>query len=321
MNLRALPFALAATVLAASSGAYAATLDNGYFVDTTNPNTIVGYGTLPSSRLTPNSPAGVGRPAFGTFDIVVNYTNTPTASQAAAFAAAEAFWEARIHGYESQAIADAMAFLGGLQIEARLEAIDGVGNTLGSAGATSVVLTNGNLNETPSVNNFMVASTGTMRFDTADLGALEADGTLDDVILHEMAHVMGFSDFFWDFVSATDGTGSDLSYTGPIALETYNNEFNNTSLFIPVEERGGAGTAFAHWDEVNFAAHGNENNPELMTGFLDANPYVSDTTLAAFDDIGYVTDVTLQASVVPLPAPAFMLLTGLSALAVRRRKS
>ena len=31
-----------------------------------------------------------------------------------------------------------------------------------------------------------------MSFDTADLARMEADGSLTDVILHEMGHVLGF---------------------------------------------------------------------------------------------------------------------------------
>lgn len=34
-------------------------------------------------------------------------------------------------------------------------------------------------------------ATGDMQFDTADLSAMEADGTLNDVIMHEMGHVIG----------------------------------------------------------------------------------------------------------------------------------
>lgn len=85
------------------------------------------------------------------------------------------------------------------------------------------------------------------------------------------------------------------------------------ATFIPVEESGGEGTAFAHWDEVNFAGHGNENNPEIMTGFLSANPYLSQTTLGSFDDLGYVTNATVLAPV-PLPAAFLLMLLGLGGL-------
>ena len=54
---------------------------------------------------------------------------------------------------------------------------------------------------------------------------------------------------------------------------------------VPIEQDGGDGTAFAHWDDATF---GNE----LMTGTLDftsTNP-LSVITVGAFDDMGYDVD-------------------------------
>jgi len=267
--------------------------------------------------------------SFGTFDIVLNFTSSVTASQEQAFLDAETFWESRITGYRTQALADDVNTSGGgpfgdpagLDIDASIVEIDGSGGILGQAGST------GQATDGTEGSGFMVSTSGLMEFDEADVADLEAQGTFIDVVMHEMAHVIGFSDFFWDFAGMTDGSGSDTTFgdgpqTASAALETYRAEFDPDALFVPVEDDGGAGTAFAHWDEDLFARHlaevGNSNNPELMTGFLDADPYVSDTTIASFEDIGY-TVVALDSTsptLVPLPASGMMLLAGLAGIGV-----
>ncbi|PRY26777.1 leishmanolysin [Aliiruegeria haliotis] len=269
--------------------------------------------SLVAPGVTP-SPSSL-RAAYGTFDINIALTGA-SPSQQAAFDAAETFWEKRILGYEDPLVASFIAAnFPTLDITATLAPNDGVGGILGSAGSTTFVsATAGG----PITRNQMVSVAGIMNFDTADLAALEANGTLGDVIRHEMAHVLGFSDFFWDFVGATDGSGFDNSYTGSFALAQYQREFDPTATFIPVEESGGPGTAYAHWDENLFGNHlslfGNSANPELMTGFLEGPTYLSATTLASFDDLGYVTAV-------PAPLSAAFVLTGFAALGgVRSRK-
>jgi len=278
---------------------------------------VTGPAPLPDTSSIPQ------REAFGTFDIQVNYTGD--AAFLPAFQAAEAFWESQIVGYAVELVADFLAVNNPqLMIDASVEDIDGAGMTLGRAGATTTVELrdlDGNLVQA-------LPTAGIMEFDSSDIVALSEGGTFEAVIIHEMAHVMGFSDFFWDVVGATDGSGSDTSYTGAIALALYQEEFDPDATFIPLEESGGEGTAFAHWDEElfgDFSAQngGASNNPEIMTGFLDANPYLSLTTLGAFDDIGYVTVATLRtAAVVPLPAGGWLLLAGLGGIVAfgRRRR-
>ncbi|CAM9611238.1 unnamed protein product, partial [Laminaria digitata] len=67
-----------------------------------------------------------------------------------------------------------------LLISSTLETIDGAGGILGSAGPRQVwggCLT--------------VSLIGEMTFDIADIASLEAAGTFEGVILHEMGHVIG----------------------------------------------------------------------------------------------------------------------------------
>jgi hypothetical protein len=228
------------------------------------------------------------------FNITLNITGGLTLSQQAIFATAEQTWESLIPNY-----AASVTYLGGLTINASGAPIDGVGGILGSAGPNSAINNGG----------FVLATTGTMVFDTADLANMEANGTLLSVILHEMAHVMGFGTL-WTFNGVyTNDTGQ---YTGALALSTYRNEFNQPgATSVPVELGGGAGTANGHWDEVNggggptgFVSNysGLDMQFELMTGWLNPGSFISLTTLASFEDIGY--------DAADIPEPATMALAG-----------
>ncbi len=283
----------------------------------------------PISSLSAGTGGGTSSLAsFGIFDIAVSFINgTPSVTQQAAFDDAATFWEARILGYEDPVLA---AFISTnfpqLQITADLfSTIDGPGGILGSAGATSVAATGGFTGIAADPANVIVAIAGAMNFDPADIPGLETAGSFAAVIRHEMAHVIGFTDLFWDFVAATDGSGTDTSYVGEIGLAMYNREYGNSDLFVPVEDNGGPGTAFAHWDEDLFAGHlaatGNSQNPELMTGFLDTLPTtLSNTTVASFDDLGYAT-VARDLALVPVPTSVMFLGSGVLVLGGLRRRS
>jgi hypothetical protein len=62
---------------------------------------------------------------------------------------------------------------------------------------------------------------------------------------------------------------------------------------VPLENSGGSGTAGSHWDEADFAPIGQQMSNELMTGYFVPGEVtlLSDTTIGAFADLGYmVTD-------------------------------
>ncbi len=293
------------------------------------------------------------RQAFGTFDIDLRFEDPVSSTVEAAFDSAEAFWESRILGYESQALAESYANLpsfdtaslpappsgfdyggplaAGVTILARIAPDDGVGGVLGFAGSFLQF----------TVGGVATSVAGVMSFDSADLDDLATGGTLDDVIRHEMAHALGFLPNFWNQVGATDNefdaegdiTSGDETYTGAFALAAYQHEFDPDATFVPVEAEGGDGTAFAHWDEAAFQAFCDPDvagdcpttdggiplgNPELMTGFIEGETTFSRTTLASFDDLGYVTTAMQP---IPVPLTSVLLLSGLGALgwAGRRR--
>lgn len=241
------------------------------------------------------------------FDITVVFGTGLTTSQQAVFSQAEATWESLITGYLPGVP------LSGLTINASAPAIDGPGGILGQAGPTYG----------QAFGSHVYVTEGDMSFDSADLLWLETAGTLEEVILHEMAHVIGFGtvwsvsflgDMWHEFY---DGNGN---YTGAYALAAYQEEFNQPgAASIPVELAGGAGTAHGHWDEVTSGAgntgitdsNGNDMRYELMTGWLNSPTFISNTTIQQFRDIGY--------TVVPEPGTATLVVCGLLAMGHRRR--
>jgi len=125
-----------------------------------------------------------------------------------------------------------------------------------------------------------------MAFDTADLAKMEADGTLNDVIAHEMGHVIGIGTV-WSRKGLLAGAGTNNpTFTGKAAKKEYGTLRGSAAAPVPVENTGGAGTADSHWRETVFAN-------ELMTGFVGkaGNP-LSRLTIASLQDLGYEVDLS-----------------------------
>jgi hypothetical protein len=129
----------------------------------------------------------------------------------------------------------------------------------------------------------------------AQIGVDEADISnpeLSTIIAHEIGHCLGFpTSRGWENNVIPLGSDAPTNFTGPKAVEQYNLLFGTSAVAagVPIEQDGGDGTAFAHWDDATF---GNE----LMTGALDftsTNP-LSVITVGAFDDMGY--DVNYDAA-------------------------
>ena len=241
------------------------------------------------------------------FQISLNYFNPPSPSEAAAFEAAKAVWEGLITGWKET------VGISSVTIDVNLSNIDGAGGILGSAGPTTGVVTT----------NFLYASSGSMTFDTSDIPSLGS--VFSDVVLHEMGHVLGIGTL-WSASAATGGavTGrqelyinNSGQYTGAFGVAAYTAEFGQDGAFVPVELGGGPGTANGHWNEVDgggqltgIVGPGGDLRNELMTGWLDAPLFISNTTIQSMQDLGF--------NVVPEPASATLLAFG-CILIVRRR--
>ena len=89
----------------------------------------------------------------------------------------------------------------------------------------------------------MIPAKGVMEFDTADLLQMEHEGTLLDVITHEMGHVLGIGSI-WDRLGLLANAGTaNPTFTGPNAIWEFNALLGATgSQQVPVENTGGPGT-------------------------------------------------------------------------------
>lgn len=128
---------------------------------------------------------------------------------------------------------------------------------------------------------------GVIVVDTADVSSLMDIGEylLEEVIMHEIAHVLGFGTLWvpnvtYDVPSPSPGAG--YLYKLQNANEAHLS-YGGTGSGARVEDSGGSGTAGSHWKE---GVYGNE----LMTGFLDIDGglnILSRVTLGGLEDIGY----------------------------------
>ena len=222
------------------------------------------------------------------FDIEIDFTGF-NATQRNIFRQAADRWEEVIVG-DLPGMMIGSRFVDDVLIDAIAAPIDGVSNILGQAGPDR--FRSGSL----------LPFHGNMRFDTADIANMQSNGTLFNVILHEMGHVLGFGTL-WDDLGLIEDEGTDnVRYTGTNGVAGFNAArgfmgFISPATSIPVESDGGAGTADSHWDEDTF-------DTELMTGFVEntgAMP-LSRMTVGSLDDLGY--DVNYRAadpySVTPL---------------------
>lgn len=155
-------------------------------------------------------------------------------------------------------------------ISAELGNIDGAGGVLGQAGPTAV-RTNGSL-----------PATAIMKFDIVDVNAMGL-AVFADVVLHEMAHSLGFGSIWSRLGLVTNGL-----FTGDLAVDEYH-DMGGQGSGIPVEQDGGSGTAGSHWDEETF-------HNELMTGYIDPGEnYFTAMSAASFQDLGYVITANYEA--------------------------
>jgi len=164
-------------------------------------------------------------------------------------------------------------------IEASGVAIDGPGGILGQAGPT-------HLRPAGAGAAAFIPAKGRMQFDTADLAGMQANGTLKDVITHEMGHVLGIGTIWINKGLLVGPSGNNPTFTGANAKKQYGILKGTGPTPVPAENTGGPGTKNSHWRDTIF-------KNELMTGFVNAAPNpISRVTVASLKDLGYKIDLT-----------------------------
>jgi hypothetical protein len=222
------------------------------------------------------------------------FGRTPTAAQTTLFTNAKARLESIITGNIPPAnangadpaacgatgVAKLNETIPGLVIYASIDSIDGRGNILAEAGPCYIRTNNGQQDYRTSI--------GILKIDSADVTTLAGSGNLQQVITHEMMHVVGFGTF-WDDSSANllINYGANVSYIGAggIAGCKAIGGNNTCASSVPVEgSQGSDGTINSHWRESTF---GNE----LMTGFINSgtNP-LSVMSIRSLEDLGYTVN-------------------------------
>ena len=128
-----------------------------------------------------------------------------------------------------------------------------------------------------------------MVFDSYDIARMQREGTLDEVVLHELAHGLGFHHAYFDDFGLIN-EGSDPYFSGDLATEAFDSAggTNYAHNKVPISED------HSHWRESVF---GNElMSPYLGTGAI---PF-STITIQAMADVGYHVDLS-QADTYQLP--------------------
>jgi len=207
------------------------------------------------------------------YKIEVRFLGGLTTTQKNAFKSAANRWTKVIVGDVPSVLVDGEV-IDDLLILAQGVAIDGPGGILGQAGPT-------HLRPTSAGANAFLPAKGIMSFDSADLAQMQADGTLLDVITHEMGHVIGIGTVWTSKGLLVGANTSNPTFKGTNAKKEYGILKGTGPVAVPVENTGGAGTRDGHWRESVF-------KNELMSGFIaEANNPLSRMTVASLQDLGY----------------------------------
>jgi hypothetical protein len=216
--------------------------------------------------------------ATAPFTITVVFLGGLTTAQKNAFKTAANRWSKVIVGDLPDVVVNGQV-IDDVLIEASGTAIDGPGGILGQAGPT-------HLRPASAGAAKFIPAKGRMQFDTADLAKMQANGTLNDVITHEMGHVLGIGTIWTAKGLLAGATTNNPTFTGTNAKKEYGTLKGTGPSAVPVENTGGPGTANSHWRETVF-------RNELMTGFVAGPPNpMSRLTVASLKDLGYVVDMT-----------------------------
>lgn len=213
----------------------------------------------------------------GRFNISFRYLTNLTPRQLEVFESAKARWERIIIKDVPSITGEIPSAFGGVPpiegtiddivIEVVVAPIDGPGQILGQAGPRYLRTAD------------RLPLSGVMYFDVEDLDFLDELNLFEDVIVHEMGHVLGVGTLWNYYRSLREGPNSNPYFTGHMANVHWGAEGGTNAL--PIENQGGGGTALSHWRESIL-------QNELMTGYINLgeNP-LSRITAGSLKDLGY----------------------------------
>ncbi len=244
------------------------------------------------------------------FDIDLILLDELTPSQAEAFEDAVDFWSAILADTELSDVAlgqdrapgcwDMMSgqrigTVDDVVIVATVREIDGEGGTLARAGPCGIR----NVSRLPFL--------GALELDSADLAELEEAGNakdVEEVILHEIGHVLGFGTV-WTRQGllrnpSVHDAGADTHFVGPLAIAAFDEKGGDNyrgGEKVPVENESGPGAADSHWRESVLGS-------ELLTPYqtVGERDLLSLITVQSMADLGYTVRVGL-AEWYQLPQP------------------
>ncbi|REK90080.1 peptidase [Streptomyces inhibens] len=212
------------------------------------------------------------------FTIEVRFLGGLTDSQQDVFAAAAERWTDVIVGDLETAVVG-NDVIDDVLIEAEGVPIDEAFGILGMAGPTDI-------RGDSAASGAGLPAKGIMRFDTADLARMEDDDTINDVIAHEMGHVLGIGSIWSEFGLLKHFPGTNPTFVGPGAMREFGTLVGSEGAEpVPVANVGGEGSAGSHWREAVFGM-------ELMSPQIgEAGNPMSRLTVASLGDLGYEVDM------------------------------
>ena len=235
----------------------------------------------------------------GSYAIDLVMTDPVSEALRTAFTEAVAYWEAILAGTELPDIpvqegarlgcsgitaSESIGIIDDLVIVASVKGIDGEGGVLARASVCAIR------------DHSSLPAVGVMMFDVADLERLAETGNLEEVVLHEIGHVLGIGTV-WDLhgmlinPSWRDNEGADTHFAGSLAIKAFDDAggvIYTGGQKVPVDNSGRRGRADSHWRE-SVLEH------ELLTPTirLGVSSPLSAITLQSLADLGYVVDVGL----------------------------
>lgn len=209
------------------------------------------------------------RPFSYNFSIKLKYIDYFSHSQKCAFEYAARKWVEIIVGGLSTIEIDG-ELTNGIIINVSSPHIDGRSKVLGQAYPVSLR------------KDSYLPAVSIMEFDADDLGFMEDEGNLENVVLHEMGHALGFGTLWESFRLLLNEDTDNPVFVGLNAMRIFSKMLGSERpVPVPVENIGRQGVRICHWRESIF-------HDEVMTTIPSSQKYpISLLTIASLADLGY----------------------------------